>query len=129
MVLVQLDGHERAAHFQGLGRGRIRRRRRPEYDPPFPLTFLSGVRLLSARALSARFSPKRVMVSSLTVSCRCVAVLERMGRGGDGRTKAVLHTGFADSEAADDAPPRESLEIRCLLFWPPPEDAEDKARL
>ncbi len=35
----------------------------------------------------------------------------------DGRTRFTLHSSFADPEAPADAPPRESIETRCLLFF------------
>jgi len=35
----------------------------------------------------------------------------------DGRTRFTLHSSFADPGAPDDAPPRESIETRCLLFF------------
>ena len=61
-------------------------------------------------------------------------ILSRLGAD-PSRSKLVLHTGFVDSKSAADAPARESLEIRVLLFWPPEEDEEgeeggdSKARL
>ena len=35
----------------------------------------------------------------------------------DGRTRFTLHSSFADPDAPEDAPPRESIETRCLLFF------------
>ena len=35
----------------------------------------------------------------------------------DGRTRFTIHTSFEDSSAPTDAPPRESIETRCLLFF------------
>ena len=35
----------------------------------------------------------------------------------DGRTRFTLHSSFTNPEAPDDAPPRESLESRCLVFF------------
>lgn len=35
----------------------------------------------------------------------------------DGRTRFTLHSSFADPSAPADAPPRESLETRCLVFF------------
>ncbi len=35
----------------------------------------------------------------------------------DGRARFTLHTSFADPNAPADAPPRESIETRCLLFF------------
>jgi hypothetical protein len=35
----------------------------------------------------------------------------------DGRTRFTVHTSFADPGAPVDAPPRESIETRCLLFF------------
>lgn len=35
----------------------------------------------------------------------------------DGRARFTLHTSFADPAAPADAPPRESIETRCLLFF------------
>jgi hypothetical protein len=35
----------------------------------------------------------------------------------DGRTRFTVHTSFADPAAPADAPPRESIETRCLLFF------------
>jgi hypothetical protein len=46
-------------------------------------------------------------------------ILERIAADAGRRSKCVLHTGFADMLSAEDAPARESLEIRVLLFWPP----------
>jgi hypothetical protein len=34
----------------------------------------------------------------------------------DGRVRRVPHTAFADPSAPDDAPARESIEVRCLVF-------------
>jgi len=35
----------------------------------------------------------------------------------DGRTRFTIHTSFDDPDAPEDAPPRESIETRCLLFF------------
>ncbi len=35
----------------------------------------------------------------------------------DGRTRFTIHTSFEDPGAPVDAPPRESIETRCLLFF------------
>lgn len=35
----------------------------------------------------------------------------------DGRTRFTIHSSFEDPDAAADAPPRESIETRCLLFF------------
>jgi len=35
----------------------------------------------------------------------------------DGRTRFTAHTGFANPCAAPDAPPRESIEVRAMLFF------------
>jgi len=35
----------------------------------------------------------------------------------DGRTRFTIHSSFADPDAPEDAPPRESIETRCLLFF------------
>lgn len=35
----------------------------------------------------------------------------------DGRTRFTIHSSFADPDAPADAPPRESIETRCLLFF------------
>ncbi len=35
----------------------------------------------------------------------------------DGRTRFTLHSPFTDPDAAVDAPPRESIETRCLVFF------------
>ena len=35
----------------------------------------------------------------------------------DGRTRFTMHSSFDDPNAAPDAPPRESIETRCLLFF------------
>jgi hypothetical protein len=35
----------------------------------------------------------------------------------DGRTRFTIHTSFEDPDAPADAPPRESIETRCLLFF------------
>ena len=35
----------------------------------------------------------------------------------DGRARFTLHTSFGDPDAPVDAPPRESIETRCLLFF------------
>lgn len=35
----------------------------------------------------------------------------------DGRTRFTAHTGFANPHAAPDAPPRESIEVRAMLFF------------
>ena len=34
----------------------------------------------------------------------------------DGRARRVPHTAFEDTGAAEDAPTRESIEVRCLVF-------------
>ncbi len=36
----------------------------------------------------------------------------------DGRARFTPHTAFAHPDTRDDAPPRRSLEIRALVFWP-----------
>ncbi|KAF6791056.1 hypothetical protein CSOJ01_14414 [Colletotrichum sojae] len=36
----------------------------------------------------------------------------------DGRARRVPHTAFVDPTAAEDAPPRESIEVRALVFHP-----------
>ncbi len=35
----------------------------------------------------------------------------------DGRARLTAHTAFDDPETAPDAPPRRSIEVRCMLFW------------
>ena len=35
----------------------------------------------------------------------------------DGRARFTVHSSFADPGAPVDAPPRESIETRCLLFF------------
>ncbi|MCH8099418.1 MAG: methyltransferase, partial [Proteobacteria bacterium] len=35
----------------------------------------------------------------------------------DGRARFTVHSSFADPSAPADAPPRESIETRCLLFF------------
>jgi hypothetical protein len=35
----------------------------------------------------------------------------------DGRTRFTIHTSFDDPDAPTDAPPRESIETRCLVFF------------
>jgi hypothetical protein len=35
----------------------------------------------------------------------------------DGRTRYTAHTGFANPHASPDTPPRESIEVRTLLFF------------
>ena len=35
----------------------------------------------------------------------------------DGRTRYTIHTSFEDLSAPANAPPRESIETRCLLFF------------
>jgi len=35
----------------------------------------------------------------------------------DGRTRFTIHTSFDDTDATASAPPRESIETRCLLFF------------
>ncbi len=37
----------------------------------------------------------------------------------DGRARLSFHTSFANPEAPADAPPRESIEVRALVFFPP----------
>jgi hypothetical protein len=36
----------------------------------------------------------------------------------DGRARFTAHTAFEDPTSAPDAAPRESIEVRALLFWP-----------
>lgn len=36
----------------------------------------------------------------------------------DGTARLTAHTAFDDPHTADDAPPRRSIELRALLFWP-----------
>jgi hypothetical protein len=35
----------------------------------------------------------------------------------DGRTRFTIHSSFEDPDAPADAPPRESIETRCLVFF------------
>ncbi len=35
----------------------------------------------------------------------------------DGRTRFTVHSSFEDPDAPEDAPPRESIETRCLVFF------------
>lgn len=37
----------------------------------------------------------------------------------DGRARLSFHTSFENPLAPPDAPPRESIEVRCLVFFPP----------
>jgi hypothetical protein len=37
----------------------------------------------------------------------------------DGRARFTAHTAFKDPTSAPNAAPRESIEVRALLFWPP----------
>ena len=36
----------------------------------------------------------------------------------DGRARFTAHTSFEDPASAPDAAPRESIEVRALVFWP-----------
>jgi hypothetical protein len=40
----------------------------------------------------------------------------------DGRARFTAHTSFDDPTSGPDAPPRESIEVRTLLFWAPEAD-------
>jgi hypothetical protein len=35
----------------------------------------------------------------------------------DGRARFTIHTSFEDPSSATDAPPRESIETRCFVFF------------
>jgi hypothetical protein len=35
----------------------------------------------------------------------------------DGRARFTIHSSFDDPDAPADAPPRESIETRCLVFF------------
>jgi hypothetical protein len=37
----------------------------------------------------------------------------------DGRARFTAHTSFEDPNSPPNAPPRESIEVRALVFWPP----------
>ncbi|MGC1476800.1 MAG: CmcJ/NvfI family oxidoreductase, partial [Terriglobales bacterium] len=37
----------------------------------------------------------------------------------DGRARFTAHTSFDDPSSPPNAPPRESIEVRALVFWPP----------
>jgi hypothetical protein len=37
----------------------------------------------------------------------------------DGRARFTAHTSFDDPNSAPNAEPRESIEVRALVFWPP----------
>lgn len=37
----------------------------------------------------------------------------------DGRARFTAHTAFEDPSSAPGAAPRESVEVRALVFWPP----------
>jgi hypothetical protein len=41
----------------------------------------------------------------------------------DGRARFTAHSAFEDPTSAPDAPPRESIEVRALIFWPPEPEA------
>jgi hypothetical protein len=36
----------------------------------------------------------------------------------DGRARFTAHTAFEDPSSPPDAAPRESIEVRALVFWP-----------
>ena len=36
----------------------------------------------------------------------------------DGRARFTAHSAFEDPTSAPDAAPRESIEVRALVFWP-----------
>ncbi|EED34206.1 methyltransferase CmcJ [Luminiphilus syltensis NOR5-1B] len=46
-----------------------------------------------------------------------ILVFKTFDSADDGRTRFTPHSSFEDPSAPDDAPPRESLETRCLVFF------------
>jgi hypothetical protein len=47
-----------------------------------------------------------------------VALIRVHDSANDGRARLSFHTSF-DNPLAPAAPPRESIEVRCLVFFPP----------
>jgi hypothetical protein len=45
------------------------------------------------------------------------ALIKTYDSATDGRARFTLHTSFDDPTAAADAPPRESIETRCFVFF------------
>lgn len=46
-----------------------------------------------------------------------VALIKTYDAATDGRTRFTIHTAFSDPTSPPDAPPRQSLETRCLAFF------------
>jgi hypothetical protein len=72
----------------------------------------------NGETLSVRYSPthrwyyKRGLAPEEVLFIKCFDSKE------DGRARAIPHTAFVDPTSKSDAPQRQSIELRCLVFHP-----------
>ena len=68
---------------------------------------------------SVAFSPSHRWVYFSRMQPNEVVLIRVHDSANDGRARLSFHTAFENPLAPDDAPPRESIEVRALLFFPP----------
>ncbi|RWA05167.1 hypothetical protein EKO27_g9931 [Xylaria grammica] len=68
--------------------------------------------------LSVRHSPAHRWYYKKGLTPQEVLLIKCFDSKTDGRARRIPHTAFADPSSKPDAPPRESIEVRCLVFHP-----------
>jgi hypothetical protein len=65
----------------------------------------------------ARFSPAHEWVYFPHMEMDEVALIKTYDSATDGRTRFTIHTAFTDPASTPEAPPRQSIETRCFVFF------------
>lgn len=65
----------------------------------------------------AHFNPSHQWAYFPRMAMDEVALIKTYDSATDGRTRFTIHTAFTDPTSAADAPPRQSIETRCFVFF------------
>jgi hypothetical protein len=72
--------------------------------------------------LAVRYSPTHHWYYKKGLTPGEVLLIKCFDSKTDGRARRIPHTAFVDPSSKPDAPPRESIEMRCLVFHPEDRD-------
>lgn len=72
--------------------------------------------------LAVRHSPAHRWYYKKGLTPQEVLLIKCFDSKTDGRARRIPHTAFVDPSSKHDAPPRESIEVRCLVFHPEDRD-------
>jgi hypothetical protein len=72
--------------------------------------------------LAVRYSPSHRWYYKKGLTPQEVLLIKCFDSKTDGRARRIPHTAFVDPSSKSDAPARESIEVRCLVFHPEDRD-------